>query len=114
MTVNQKIGLPSMVILQSKHKRNFYRIHVSAMLKIVDDGLIANPFDVEETDLITLDTREMVDPEIVTSLNTAQEVGRAMRDKYVRERIEVCEKAITDTVPKANIWTLLTDHRLIY
>ena len=40
------------------------------MLKIVDDNidrLITNPFDVGETDLvITLDTREIKAPEILT------------------------------------------------
>ena len=50
---------------------------------------IANPFDTNEEELITLDAREIMDPEIVNCLKKIEVFGKSLRDEAVAERIEL-------------------------
>ena len=62
------------------------------MLTVVKEGHIADPFDEHEGDLIALDTREIMDPEIQRCLCTIEELERTLRDEAVRERVELATK----------------------
>ena len=78
---------------------------LNSMLSAVQDGHIADPFDVNEEELITLDTREIIDPEIQRSLCSIEELGKTLRDKAVRERIELANKPISENIPRPGIYT---------
>ena len=79
---------------------------LNAMLTVVKEGHIADPFDVHEEELIALDTREIMDPEIQRSLCSIEELGRTLRDEAVRERVEVATKPISENIPRAGIYFL--------
>ena len=75
------------------------------MLQVVEDGKIANPFDTNEEELITLDTREIMDPEIANCLKNIEVFGKSLRDEAVTERIELATKPIFDIIPRACLYT---------
>ena len=62
---------------------------VQILLKLIDDDLIVNPYSETESQLVTLDTGEYMDPEISKSLAGLQTVGIDLHKQYVKENIEV-------------------------
>ena len=77
---------------------------LNAMLTVVKEGRIADPFDVHEEKLIALDTREIMDPEIQRCLCTIEELERTLRDEAVRERLSwQPRKHIKTTVSKPKL-----------
>ena len=79
--------------------------HLNSMLQVVEDGKIANPFDTNEEELITLDTREIMDPEIVNCLKKIEVFGKSLRDEAVTERIELATKPVSDIIPRPCLYT---------
>ena len=65
---------------------------LNVMLTVVKEGHIADPFDEHEADLIALDTREIMDPEIQRCLCTIEELERTLRGEAVRERVDLATK----------------------
>ena len=70
------------------------------MLRLVDDDLIVNPYSKAESQLLTLDTGEYMDPEISKGLASLETVGNDLYETYIKERIDECTKAISDVIKK--------------
>ena len=79
--------------------------HLSSLLRLVDEDKIINPFSETSEDLITLDTGEIMDPEIAACLGMVEEVGETMMREYVGSRVEKAEKPITDTISRPGLYT---------
>ena len=81
--------------------------HVKSMLRLVDDDLIVNPYSKAESQLLTLDTGEYMDPEISKGLASLETVGNDLYETYIKERIEECTKPISDVIKKPKIYTFM-------
>ena len=79
--------------------------HLNSLLKLVHDGITINPFKETGPDLITLDTSEIVDPEVARSLTDAPKVGETMFRQFVEERLEKRIRPLSDVIKRPNVFT---------
>lgn len=84
-----------------------YLNQLERLLDLVDKKAIINPYDETEDQLVTLDTGECMDPEIINSLRQLPKVGKDLYMKYVEERINNCTVPISDVISKPNQYTFL-------
>ena len=80
---------------------------VSSLLELVEEQIIVDPYLETETELITLDTGEYMDPEVFGSLKQMPLIGKAMYDNFVQDRLEKCTTPLSDIIPKPHIYTFL-------
>ena len=59
-----------------------------------------NPFLECTTDLLTLDTKRIMDASIINSIRTARDIGFQKYGTYVKERILESRQPITDIIKK--------------
>ncbi|KAL8616203.1 hypothetical protein ACOMHN_058320 [Nucella lapillus] len=81
--------------------------HLKTLCKLVTEGTIINPFKEAGSDLITLVSGEVMDPDITKSLMEALHVGQVMFTEFVRDRIENASKPLSDVISRANIFTFV-------
>ena len=72
---------------------------------LVSEGTVVNPFKETGPELVTLDTGEVMDSEIVSSLKAAAKVGKEMFSGFVQERLEKASKPLSDVIPRASLYT---------
>ena len=77
-------------------RQNAFIKDLNAMLQLVSDGKVANPMDVEEKELIALDTREIMDPVIADSLCSIEDIGDSLRNDAMTERVEDCSLPLSN------------------
>ena len=69
---------------------------------------MGNPFIFDGEDPVTLDIKLVMDSSVVQILKTSETIGQAQYDAFVQQRLVLCEKPLTDTMPKKNLslfWT---------
>lgn len=71
---------------------------LDSLLTLVEEEKIINPFRENSKNLITLDTGEMMDPEVTKCLAMIEETGETLMREYVTSKIEKAEKPISDTI----------------
>ena len=59
--------------------------HLKALCNLITEGTVINPFNETSSDLVTLISTEVMDPEITKSLREASEVGKTMFTEFGRE-----------------------------
>lgn len=69
---------------------------VQALISILEE--MGNPFTEDSTELIVLDTKEIVPECVVQAIKTVKQKGQSQYDQFVEERLVKCSKAITDTI----------------
>ena len=74
--------------------------HMNALCDLVKEGTIVNPFNETSSELITLDTSEVMDPAIVDCLKNAPTIGKNMFTEFVTDRIEKAYKLLSDVIKK--------------
>ena len=77
------------------------------------EGTVVNPFNETSSELITLDTGEVMDPAIVDCLKNAPTIGKNMFTEFVTERIEEASKPLSDVIKKPTCTHSQTDHQRI-
>ena len=68
--------------------QNKFLKHFKAMCDLASEGKVVNPFRETGPELITLDTREVMDPEIALILKEAANIGKSNFTEFVVTRIE--------------------------
>ena len=63
---------------------------------------MGNPFN-ETDDLVTLDTKDIMDTAVVQSIKNVINVGQTKYEEYISERLESSLKPITDAIPRSNL-----------
>jgi len=61
----------------SAAEQNKFLKHLKAMCDLASEGKVVNPFTETGPELITLDTGEVMDPEIALSLKEAANIGKS-------------------------------------
>ena len=90
----------SSIAEQEKFKKD-----LDSLIRLVDEGRIINPFMETSSDLVTLDTGEVMDPLIARCMYEVEEIGETMCRQYIEERLKKAEKPISDTIPRAGLYT---------
>ena len=79
--------------------------HLNALRDVVKEGTFVNPFNETSSELITLDTGEVMDPAIVVCLKNAPTIGKNMFTEFVTDIIEEASKPLSDVIEKPNLYT---------
>jgi len=74
---------------------------VQNLIEVIDE--MGNPFREDSTDLVVLDTKEIVPKSVLEAVSAAKEKGQSMYVTYVEERLTKRSKAITDTIQLCNV-----------
>ncbi len=83
-----------------------FRKDVFELTGVVQD--MGNPFLDDGDDLVTLDTKVVMDSSLIQTLQTIESIGQAQYEEFVQERLVQCEKPLTDTIPKNNLALFVT------
>ena len=80
---------------QEKFKKD-----LAALIKLVDDERVIYPFMETSSDLVTLDTGEV----IAQSMYGCEEKEETLCRQFIEERLEKCVKPISDTIPRTGLY----------
>ena len=80
----------------AEHKK--FIKHLNVLCDLVKEATVVNPFNETSSELITLDTGEVMDPAIVDCLRNAPAVGKNMFTEFVTDRIEEASKPLSDVI----------------
>ena len=61
---------------------------------------MGNPFLENTQDLLVLDTRDIMETPVAETVRRIESLGEKQYTKFVEERLELCTKPVTDTLPK--------------
>ena len=79
--------------------------HLKATCDLASEGKVVSPFRETGPELITLDTGEVMDPEIALSLKEAANIGNSNFTEFVVSRIEKATKPLSDVIQRSNLFT---------
>ena len=88
----------------SAEQKKFFE-DLKALSNLISEGNFIHPFKETGSDLIILDTGEVMDTEVVNCLRDAQNIGQTMFKEFVSERIEKATKTLSDVIPRARLYT---------
>ena len=86
-------------------EQNRFLDQVQCLIDLVDQDLIVNLYSETENKLVTLDSGEYIDPEIEECFKNLTTIGGKLHSEYVKERIEICSKPISDIISKPKVYT---------
>ena len=72
--------------------------HVARLTDVMEE--MGNPFLEETTDLLRLDTREIMDPEVVAAVRQAEETGKQQYETYATDRLVEQSTSISEPIKK--------------
>ena len=78
----------SSVVEQKKFLRD-----LKALLNLISEGTVVSPFKETGPELVTLDTGEIMDSDIASSLKAAPKMSKDMFPDFVRDRLESTSKS---------------------
>ena len=81
-------------------QKNFKR-QVLDLLQAVNE--FGNPFLEDSPELLTLDTRNVMDESVIETVCTVESLGKEQYDKYCESVILKCERSIHETISKNNL-----------
>ena len=71
---------------------------VQALVEVIED--LGNPFMEESGDLLVLDTRDIADPAVVTTVRGIEKKGHDQYDSFVTDRLVERTSPVSDTISK--------------
>lgn len=74
---------------------------VTSLVNVIEE--YGNPFLEKSKDLIVLDTKEIMPEQVRKSVYEAKDQGEALYNKFVKERLEKCTTALSDTITRTNL-----------
>ena len=80
-----------------------FQNYVQSFTKVVNG--MGNPFLATGHELITLDTRAVMDDAVAVSLSKIHEVGQALHKEYVNTRLDKVTVPMSDTIKRKNMFT---------
>ena len=83
---------------QSHNSQVTFKKDVEALVDAFCD--LGNPFLEDSGDLMTLDTKDIMDEEVVKSIRNAQNIGQEQYTLFVQERLHNQKKNISDPIKK--------------
>ena len=71
---------------------------VKRLVKVIEE--LGNPFLEESTDLVRLDTRDIADPTVVSTVQQAEEIGKKQYKTFVADRLLERTVPLTEPIKK--------------
>ena len=68
------------------------------LLKVLDE--LGNPFMETSTDLLVIDTRDVMDDAVAETVRNIEHLGKNQYEKFVTERLVLCTKPVTETLSR--------------
>jgi len=74
---------------------------------------LGNPFLATSQELVALDTQDVMEQAVATSLSQIRETGQALHAAYTMERLEKASTPVSDTITRNNLLTFANrpDHK---
>ena len=86
---------------QALHYQEAFAKDVNALIATFNE--LSNPFVECSGELLTLDTKDIMNEDAVKSIFSAKQLGTQQCEAFVADRIVNCQLAITDTLPRNNL-----------
>ena len=83
---------------QTRSSQVLFAQQVQSMVEVIEE--MGNPFLEETKDLLKLDTRDIIDPAVVSSVCSAEEKGLEQYQTFVIERLQEQAKPISEPIKK--------------
>lgn len=83
---------------QTRSSQVLFAKQVQSMVEVVEE--MGNPFLEETKDLLKLDTRDIIDPAVVSSVCSAEDKGLEQYQTFVAERLQEQLKPISEPIKK--------------
>ncbi|CAG2249555.1 unnamed protein product [Mytilus edulis] len=77
---------------QTKSKQTAFSNQVKALCAVFEE--MGNPFQEQSTDLLILDTRDIVDPRVCETIRNVENLGKEQYHQFVTERLENKSKSL--------------------
>ena len=78
-----------------------FQSDVRALFNVFDSK--GNPFLIECKNLVVLDSREVVEPEVTASYTNLKQTGLELVSKYTKERLVDCVVPVSDIIPRNSV-----------
>ena len=90
----------------TKSKQVTFAQHVVKLVEVIEE--MGNPFLEESSDLLKLDTRDIIDPSVAASLNQALEIGQQPYEHFTTERlidqsVQISQRIKKNKLSKSNL-----------
>ncbi len=92
---------------QTKGSQVIFAQHVKNLDEVIEE--MGNPFMEKSKDLLKLDTRDIIDPAVVSSVCQAEEIGQQQYQRFVTDRLLERSTPITEPI-KRNKLLLFSRH----
>lgn len=86
---------------QTKHTQKAFARDVKALSDCIRE--LGNPFIEDSSDLLVLDTRDIIDPKVVGAVNEMEKLGSDQYNTFVSECLDKKTKAIKDPIKRNNL-----------
>ncbi len=83
---------------QTKSSQVIFAQHVRSLVEVIEE--MGNPFLEESKDLLRLDTRDIIDPAVVSSVCQAEEIGQQQYQTFVADRLQERSTPISEPIKK--------------
>ena len=83
---------------QTKSSQVLFAQQIQSMVDVIEE--MGNPFLEETKDLLKLDTRDIIDPAVVSSVCSAEEKGHEQYQTFVAERLQEQSTPISEPIKK--------------
>ena len=83
---------------QTKSSQVIFTQQVKRLVEVIEE--MGNPFLEESTDLMRLDTRDIADPNVVSTVQQAEEIGKKQYKTFVADRLQERTVPLTEPIKK--------------
>ena len=83
---------------QTKSSQVIFTQQVKRLVEVIEE--MGNPFLEESKDLMRLDTRDIADPNVVSTVQQAEEIGKKQYKTFVADRLQERTVPLTEPIKK--------------
>ena len=98
LSILKKVKVDQRQHEQTRSSQLRFAQQVQSMVEVIEE--MGNPFQEESKDLLQLNTRDIVDQAVVSSICSAEEIGHQQYQKFVAERLKKQETPISGPIKK--------------
>ena len=79
--------------------------YLKALVDLVEENRIVNPFKETSSELVTLDSCEVMNPQVENCLREAPCIGKSMYTEFVQTRLDNLSKPLSYVIPRIKMYT---------
>ena len=93
-----------MIVITSRsrvQRKEKFALNTKTVVEAIEE--LGNPFADDNTDLVTLDTKVIMSEEVVTTIQTSEQLGSTQYQSFIDERMSGSTKLLYDPIHKNNL-----------